>query len=305
LAAIAANFSRDSAKLFGNRKTVAMISSNCAVNTFPIILYHANCDDGFGAAYAAWVLLGDNAEYQSVQYGDPVPIEQLIGRQVYILDFSFSPDIIRTIAQVATQVTLLDHHKSAAEQWNGIVPSPNVTIAFDMDRSGAQLSWDHFHPGVPRPILIEHIGDRDLWRFALPDTNAFCAGLGMQPTTFAAWHAVTPSALISIGRVIDEFRRLQVDSVMEWELRQVTLMGHDGLAANVINYTSEVGHEIAKRSGTFSLTFFIKGNDVFCSLRSEAPFDVSEIAKHYGGGGHAQASGFTMSINQFFSEVWR
>jgi nanoRNase/pAp phosphatase (c-di-AMP/oligoRNAs hydrolase) len=92
---------------------------------------------------------------------------------------------------------------------------------------------------------------------------------------------------------------------MEGDLRSVTLMGHHGLAANVTNNTSEVGHEIANRSGTFSLTFFIKGDEVICSLRSLASFDVSDIAKHYGGGGHAQASGFTMTINQFFSEVWK
>jgi len=271
----------------------------------PVILYHANCDDGFGAAYAAWTHFGDNAEYRPVQYGDPVPFETLVGRQVYILDFSFSPDTILAMAQVATQVTMLDHHKSAAEQWQGIVPAPNAVITFDMDRSGAQMSWDHFHPGTPRPILIEHIGDLDLWRFTLPDTKAFCAGLSILPTTFEAWHTVTPGALIASGRVIVEFQQHQVDGVMNRELRPVTLGGYHGLAANVINNTSEAGHEIAKRSGTFSLTFFIKGDDVICSLRSVAPFDVSEIAKRYGGGGHAQASGFTMTISQFCSEVWR
>ena len=31
------------------------------------------------------------------------------------------------------------------------------------------------------------------------------------------------------------------------------------------------------------------------SLRSRKGFDVSEIAKHYGGGGHAQAAGFTLT----------
>jgi nanoRNase/pAp phosphatase (c-di-AMP/oligoRNAs hydrolase) len=77
------------------------------------------------------------------------------------------------------------------------------------------------------------------------------------------------------------------------------------LAANVISNTSEVGQAIAKRSGTFSLTFFIKGDNVICSLRSLPPFDVSVIAAHYGGGGHAQASGFTLPLDQFFAEVWR
>lgn len=271
----------------------------------PIILYHANCDDGFGAAYAAWTHFGDNAEYRPVQYGDPVLLETLVGRQVFILDFSFSPDVIGAMSQVATQVTMLDHHKSAAEQWQDIVPVTNAVITFDMDRSGAQMSWDHFHPDVARPILIEHIGDRDLWRFALPDTKAFCAGLSILPTTFEAWHTVTPDTLIASGRVIVEFQQHQIDGVMSRELRPVTLGGYHGLAANVINNTSEVGHEIAKRSGTFSLTFSIKGDDVICSLRSVAPFDVSEIAKRYGGGGHAQASGFTMTLNRFFSEVWR
>jgi oligoribonuclease NrnB/cAMP/cGMP phosphodiesterase (DHH superfamily) len=271
----------------------------------PIILYHANCDDGFGAAYAAWRHFGDSAEYQPVEHGDSVSLERLARRQVYILDFSFSPDVIGAMSQVSTQVTMLDHHKSAAEQWQGVVPATNTVITFDMDRSGAQMSWDHFHPGVTRPILIDHIGDRDLWRFTLPDTNAFCAGLSILPATFEAWHTVTPDTLIASGRVIVEFQQHQIDGVMSRELRPVTLGGYHGLAANVINNTSEVGHEIAKRSGTFSLTFSIKGDDVICSLRSVAPFDVSEIAKRYGGGGHAQASGFTMTLNRFFSEVWR
>ena len=275
------------------------------MSLFPIILYHADCDDGFGAAYAAWRHFGDNAEYRPVHYGDPVSVESLSGRQVYILDFSFSPDIILAMSQAATQITLLDHHKSAAEQWQGIVPAPNTVITFDMNRSGAQMSWDHFHPGVPRPILIDHIGDSDLWRFVLPGTKAFCAGLSIQPTTFKSWHTVSPEALIESGRVILKFQKRQIDRVTEGDLRPVILMGQGGLASNVINNISEVGHGIAKRSGTFSLTFFLKGDFAFCSLRSLPSFDVSKIAKHYGGGGHAQASGFKMTITQFFCEIWR
>lgn len=271
----------------------------------PIILYHANCDDGYGAAYAAWVHFGGKALYRPVKHGHPVPLELLAGRHVYILDFSFSPDIVWEMSQVATQITLLDHHKSAAEQWYGITPAANAVIKFDMDRSGAQMSWDYFHHSSSRPILIDHIGDSDLWRFLLPDTKAFCAGLSIQPTTFEAWHAVTPETIIASGRVLLDFKQIQVGRMMERDWRQITLGGYSGLAANVIDNTSEVGHEMAKRSGTFSLMFMIEGDNVICSLRSLAPFDVSEIARQYGGGGHAQASGFRMKINQFFSEIWR
>ena len=279
-----------------------MITSSDAV-----VLYHADCDDGFGAAYAAWRSLGDGSEYRPVYHGEAIPAEIVVGKRVFILDFSFTTEIVRDMAQHASQITLLDHHKSAAAQWAEAISIPNVEVVFDMERSGAQMAWDYFHPGIPRPVLIEHIGDRDLWRFALPDTKAFCAGLSLRPTTFAAWHDVAEGSadVLDKGRVVLEVLQRQIDSAVRKDLRPVTLCGHRGLAANVISNTSEVGHAIAKRSGTFSLTFFIKGDEVICSLRSLFPFDVSVIAVHYGGGGHAQASGFTLPIDRFFAEVWR
>jgi hypothetical protein len=271
-----------------------------------LILYHAECDDGFGAAYAAWLSLGYGAEYQPVYYGDRIPSDRLVGRQVFILDFSFPPDVLGDMAQHAAKIVLLDHHKSAAEQWTHINPAPNVELHFDMDRSGAQMAWDYFHAGAARPPLIDHIGDRDLWRFALADTKAFCAGLSLIPTSFVSWQdaAANPDALISRGRTVLEVLQRQIDSALRKELRPVTLCGHRGLAANAISNTSELGQAIAKRSGTFSLTFFIKGDEAICSLRSIAPFDVSTIASNYGGGGHAQASGFSIPIERFFSEIW-
>ena len=271
-----------------------------------LILYHADCDDGFGAAYAAWLSLGDGAEYQPVYYGDQIATDRLMGRQVFILDFSFPPDVLRDMAQHAAKIVLLDHHKSAAEQWSSIAPIPNVALQFDMDRSGAQLAWDYFHVGSVRPPLIDHIGDRDLWRFALTDTKAFCAGLSLIPMSFDSWQAASahPQELITKGQTVLEVLQRQIDSALRKNLRPVILCGYRGLAANAISNTSEIGQAIAKRSGTFSLTFFIKGDEAICSLRSIAPFDVSVIATHYGGGGHAQASGFTVSVERFFSEIW-
>ena len=285
----------------GALKTIMPVPSD------PLILYHADCDDGFGAAYAAWLSLGDGAEYRPVYYGDVLPLELLPGRKLFILDFSFPPDVIGNMAQHAARIVMLDHHKSAATQWKGIAPMANVEILFDMDRSGAQIAWDYFYPGSDRPALIDHIGDRDLWRFAMADTKAFCAGLSLVPTRFESWQlaAAHPADLISKGRIVLEVLQGQIDSALRKELRPVTLCGYQGLATNAISNTSEIGQAIAMRSGTFSLTYFIKGNEVICSLRSLPPFDVSVIATHFGGGGHAQASGFTLPIDQFFREVWQ
>lgn len=34
-----------------------------------LVLHHANCADGFTAAWCAWRYFGDDAEYVPVQYG--------------------------------------------------------------------------------------------------------------------------------------------------------------------------------------------------------------------------------------------
>ena len=73
--------------------------------------------------------------------------------------------------------------------------------------------------------------------------------------------------------------------------------GANGLAANCPPHLqSDVGHELANQSGTFGLLWFIdKDNNCRCSLRSNGDYDVSAIAKAYGGGGHRNAAGFKTS----------
>lgn len=33
------------------------------------VLYHADCPDGFGSAYAAWLRFGDSASYRGMHHG--------------------------------------------------------------------------------------------------------------------------------------------------------------------------------------------------------------------------------------------
>ena len=49
-----------------------------------VVLYHANCNDGFGAAYSAWKLLGNRAEYIACSHGTPPP--DVTGKKVVCLE---------------------------------------------------------------------------------------------------------------------------------------------------------------------------------------------------------------------------
>lgn len=144
------------------------------------VLYHANCDDGFGAAWAAWKTLGEEAIYLPVKYGDALP-EIEVGSQVFIVDFSYPRDALKYLAE-RCKVVVLDHHKTAQEELEGL-----PFAEFDMDRSGAGMMWDYFNSSLNRPPLIDHIEDRDLWRFALDGTKQASSGLRSYPMDFHVW----------------------------------------------------------------------------------------------------------------------
>lgn len=178
----------------------------------PLVIYHAHCTDGFGAAFAAWMALGDEAEYRACAYGEPAhkTLDGFIsyygalgGRTVYILDFSFPREVMEWLFQTAARVVWLDHHKTAFEMYD-ILPSPHArffathigvdarhTVELNNAESGAMLAWEYFHPDVEAPKLIQRIDDRDRWVFQYDDSRALHAGLAtLKPWTFDGWRVL-------------------------------------------------------------------------------------------------------------------
>ena len=57
-------------------------------------------------------------------------------------------------------------------------------------------------------------------------------------------------------------------------------------------FASDIGNELALRTNSFGIVWSEDDKGIRVSLRSVKDFDVSEIAKKYGGGGHKGAAGF-------------
>ena len=284
---------------------------NPSADVKPMVIYHANCADGFGAAFSAWKKFKDTATYHPAHYGQPVPDIPQGTTHIYILDFSYPRDTLLKLAEDDRTVIVLDHHKTAQAdlEYIDIPEGVKLSVQFDMARSGAMMAWDFFH-GYQPPVMIRHIQDRDLWKFELPDTKAYSAALASYPMDFGIWSKIAAQdvaeyeTFVESGHAILRMQDQQIAQTINSDLKKVVLLGSEGLGANVCNNISEVGNQIAKKSGTFSMTYWIKDQEVIVSLRSIAPYDVSVIAKHYGGGGHAQAAGFKMFVKQFFEEIW-
>src|SRR6185503_5364670 len=139
----------------------------------PLVIYHGGCADGQGAA-AAFYTRSPNAEFFAASYGKPVP--DVSGREVYMLDFSYPRATVESMCATAVSVTIIDHHKSAMLDLQGL-ELPNLVQCFAMDRSGAVLTWEWCWPGRKVPQLLEHIQDRDLWQFKLYFTRPLSAWL--------------------------------------------------------------------------------------------------------------------------------
>ena len=80
-----------------------------------ICIYHGNCADGFGAAWAVWKRF-PNAEFFPGVYGQNPP--DVSGKRVIMVDFSYKPSVLKEMAKKATSFLVLDHHKSAVEEIN-------------------------------------------------------------------------------------------------------------------------------------------------------------------------------------------
>jgi len=247
------------------------------------------------AAWAVRKALGDG-DYIPASHGDVPP--SVAGRDVVIVDFSYSRAIMETIFLEAKSLLVLDHHKSAQADL------ADLSFAiFDMGRSGAGMAWDWFHPGQPRPVLVNMVEDVDLWRHVLEGSREFQLRLEMEPMNFISWDRIAGmseqelAAFITEGTLLKRAFDGEVAVLLE-DRYAVTLAGETGLAVNASSrYSSELGHHLADMSGSFGMIWRQLDGVLKISLRSCGDYDVALLAAKFGGGGHRNAASFTVPVN--------
>lgn len=293
-----------------------------------IVIYHDNCADGFGAAWACWRRWGAQCEYIPASYGASPP--DVAGKHVLIVDFSYKRAILEEMGATAASIIILDHHETAEEDLgafrrcadkperftvaatasmnadlrrNGYLP---ISAQFDMKRSGARMAWDFCHPGIEAPLLLRLVEDRDLWLFEFDTSRPFALWLRSEPFDFERWseiaHDIEGRAGAHILREAEAMQRFYDEKVKEmasFARRRV----FDGFLPIVVNcppmFASDVGNYLlqAHPDAPFAATFFDAGDKRMWSLRSMADREaVSTIAAAHGGGGHRNAAGFAETL---------
>jgi len=264
-----------------------------------LVFYHANCPDGFGAAWAAWRKLGETAEYVACHYNKPIT-HDLKGKNVYSVDFTFEGEQFPQVLREASSYTVIDHHVSSKER----AAQASESI-FDNTHSGAVLSWKYFHLNTPVPKLLEYIEDNDLWKFTLPNSKESAAAIAAHNLDFKTFDELASiyedaekfETYLEGGKLILGKSGKDAGEISD----EFYFIEFEGMKVPVVNspiHVSYIGHRMATKHPPMTIIWCRRKSDIGISMRGDGSVDLSEIAVKYGGGGHHDAAGFTIPLEK-------
>src|SRR3990167_6479346 len=223
-----------------------------------LVLYHDTCPDGFTAAWAVWTVLGDEAEYRAVNYGQPIPTDTT-GRRVILVDFSYPRTLMDALADRSAQVEVDDR-----DLWRWTLPDSREVseYLFSLPRTFEQ--WDQVN------VLMG--------QNASPRSPRF-------------------SAIVEAGQALLRAKKLRIVEICK-NARWIFLGGQRIPVVNTAWDFSEIGEYLCEQfpEAPFAGYYFDRKDARQFGFRSHNGFDVSAVCKRYGGGGHAAAAGFTSAI---------
>jgi oligoribonuclease NrnB/cAMP/cGMP phosphodiesterase (DHH superfamily) len=265
-----------------------------------VVLYHAECPDGFGAAWSAWKKFGGEAIYMPV-YNRTLPPPEIEGREVYTLDYCYPKKVLEEYTPKMKKLTIIDHHVTAEES----LPLATESV-FDLEHSGAVLSWKYFHPQEAVPTLLGYIEDIDLWKFALPYSRELTQSLALYKYDFEIWDTIAADIedpekfqrYIEDGTLLRLKMEEQVEKAVQ-NAEEVSFEGYKCLMANSPFNVSEIGAALVAKQPPIGIIWSRRGEKIVVSLRSDGTADVSKIAQKYGGGGHPEAAAFGWDEKEF------
>lgn len=291
------------------------------IKDFDAIVYHGPCPDGTGGLWCACHYKPIKNRYACKAGQNPTG--EYTGMNVIFVDICPKIDYLVEMVKIAKYVVILDHHKSSLqmieENYQILSQIDNLSIEFDMARSGCQMAWDYFFDFKPRPFFIDYMGDRDLWTWKLPYSREVNTGLwelgyidsyNLDMLTGLLEQSDTKfENLKTIGGLIENANKRQIDvgvsNAIEAKIQIDEKIYRVWLGGNT-NPTlrSDLGNVLCSKpfkdqtmpDFSASWQYDPKPDEWRISFRgipSRAP-DLSVLASKFGGGGHPMASGITI-----------
>lgn len=292
-----------------------------------VVITHNGCNDGRGTlAVVEYYNKLHNIKKMETRFlnYDDYDINDLMklckDAIVYVGDFSFLGEDYNKLEMVSKNFIIVDHHETP---YNDVISDyPNTH--FDKSKSGAYLTYEFFfkdtqagslfnHLDFGVPMAIQYISDRDLYQFKLGiKTKAFqmlLSEVETNDTKKLLEYIETPNKLEKdIVPYIEKVEAYEAKCLSRAkEAIPFTIRGHEFYGLNLTTAVSDTLNAVSKLFNKPSVGYWVKEDSIQFSLRngSDVELDLSKLAQEFDGGGHRDASGFTlkfkdMDLEEFF-----
>lgn len=263
----------------------------------PLCFYHDDMDGKCAGAIVNQLLPG--IDLRPIQYGQIIPLDDVRGNLVYMVDFCLQPfDLMEELAG-ACGLIWIDHHKSAIEE----ASARNFQCGSKLLRigdAGCELAWEYCFPGKQAPEAVRLLGRYDVWDHADPATLPFQYAMrtyAQPPESHGWWECLFKmhdlSRYIEYGQTIQLYIQSYDVECARWafetELDELACIALNRIRCNSQAFDTVYDpsrHDamlaFGWRNGQWTISLYTTRDDV----------DVSIIAKRHGGGGHKGAAGF-------------
>ena len=257
------------------------------------------------------------AEFIEMSYEKSFPMDTIrVGEQIYIVDYSVSPDEMRQLLKITTDVTWIDHHKTAIEKYDvfehdirglrydGIAACMlTYCYLFHMtDRGFGEIEPFDILMTYDAPVFTKLIADWDVWKFDYGDnTRKFITAFNcydFRPESrewdrfFVDGKVKGEDEMTVEGATMIKYRDGWAKGYLERFGFETEFEGLKCFAVNLGNCNSEYFKSLPEGKYDAFMPFAFNGEKWTVSMYSTT-HDISDICKKHGGGGHAKAAGFT------------
>ena len=284
------------------------------------VFYHFPCSDG-EFAKIVWQMKYPNSIFHKWNYGkmeESLNILNTIDKPSKIVFLDCCPNI--TLLPIEHTYIIIDHHENAI---NTMIQSElynqyNINIFNSILKSGCMLTWEYCHNNTEYPLILKHIGNKDIWNFSDIDTEPYCIGFNEYLNS-----NIDVSRLFIINRLLksdkvklhEQFITLGNKIIEENKIKAIIYFNNmtlnneyiDNIYYNIIDIecsdSSMYKYLIDYASITYNscdvlrILHTIKEDRKIYSVRSlKDNVTVDNIARKYGGNGHVKAAGYTILL---------
>ena len=283
------------------------------------VFYHGGCVDGFTSAWLVYKYSNCRVKLISCSYSS---IEQKVLTEIkslekhqhpfYFLDLSASRclDIVRMHEDIRS--VIIDHHPLCEENRAYAESAGNIDLVWDTKKSSSLLTWNHFNPADPPPVIVMYVNDSDLYRHRMPGSREVNCFLRQAPKKVDVWDQAAEEleSLNIFNTYIYREGSKKLSEVRKRARKLIKKRVFLRVGSQVIpavesdNDINEICEELyllyEGKIKIFAVFKELEQDKVVVSLRSLGDADVSKIAGCYGGGGHRRSSAFTIPAELFY-----